>query len=263
MQLIIDSRTPSARDFESLSVIGRRIYRKNSYLFSVEHSFITPRFYWLYFSYDNENLYSEVVYDTDADCERNNPRPKNQIELRNQLFACYDLEENLFYVSDYSKKKTVTDYIGDMLSCNVISKNIITSLDEFINTVNSIKSITLTQRRNIHTLSDGSTFQKMANIYGLDLPERARLKLDYGATPVGNLRSALQNFRMKRDADQYEDILVVGLDDLGLEQSFNFSTLVQRIDICSLKDENERFDPEIIKALFLQQLGGGPAENFV
>lgn len=256
MQLIIDGHAPTKSDFELLTSVGRRMYRKSPCLFCVDHGFLTDRFYWFYFSYDNENLYAEVVYDTDAECERDNPRPKNQIELRNQLFACYDIERDLFYVSDYSKKKTVTDYIGDMLSCNVVSKNIIASLDEFIATVNSIKSITLTQRRNIHTLSAGSTFQKMASIYGLDLPERARLKLDYGATPIGNLRNALQGFKMKRDADQYEDILVIGLDDAGLEQSFNFSTLVQHIDICPQKNENERFEPEIVKALLLQQLGG-------
>ena len=142
--------------------------------------------------------------------------------MRYQLFACYDLDRQLLYVSDYGKKATITDYIGDMLQQSASVKNVLKSVDEFVSVVKQLKSVTFTQRRNLFTTSTpNSIFQKQANLYGLDLPDRSKIKLDYGLSPIAMARNVLQNWESKHASGEFEEVIVVGLDDSGLENSFN------------------------------------------
>lgn len=255
MLLYINDIFPSQKVFQQLNAIGRPLYRKGKYLYSVEQQFVDEKYYWIYFEYDNENLYADKVVDTLDNSEKNNPRPKSQVEMRYQLFACYDLERHLLYVSDYSKKSTITDYIGDMLQTPTRVKNVLKSIDEFVAIVKYLKSVTFTQRRSLYTASQDSIFQKQANLFGLDLPEHSKLKLDYGKSPVGIVKTTLQNWGKKRDNGEFDDVIVVGVDDQGFENTFNFSTVISTIDIDAVRDENDRYNPNSVRALLLAKLG--------
>ena len=121
MLLYINDKFPTAVDWNKLNEIGSKLYSKNNNLYVVEQEFVSERFYWLYFQYDNAKLYSNHVVDINDDSVKNNPRPKNQVEMRNQLFACYDLKLGRLYVSDYQRKSVITNYIGEMLQVNTIN----------------------------------------------------------------------------------------------------------------------------------------------
>lgn len=255
MLLYIDDNFPNKQTFEQLLQVGGSLYRKGKFLHSVEQSFISDQYFWMYFQYDNENLYSDTVIDTTDNSSKNNPRPKNQVEMRSQLFACYDFRRNLLYVSEYSKKSTVTDYIEEMLQKPTMAKNVYKSLDEFIAVVKYLKSVTFTQRRTLFTSTPESIFQRQANMFGLDLPEHSKLKLDYGSSPVGMVKNTLQNWELKRDSGEFEDVLIVGLDDTGFESTFNFSTMISSVEIDLARDENDRFNPDSVRTLLLAKLG--------
>lgn len=255
MMLYIDDEFPTKAILENLSEVGNEFHRKKQFLFSVEHGFIGENRYWMYFQYDNESLYTDVVVDTIDNETKSNPRPKNQVELRQQLFACYDLERKLLYVSDYAKRTSVADYLEEMLQKPVRIKNVIKSLDEFVSAVRYLKSVTFTQRRNLFTTTEDSLFQKQADLYGLDLPERSKLKFDYGHSPVGVARTALQSWGMKRESGEFDEVVVVGVDDEGFENSFNFSTMLSTIEIALSRDENYRYDPDSVRRLLLEKLG--------
>jgi hypothetical protein len=68
------------------------------------------------------------VVDIADDSVKDNPRPKNQMELRNQLFACYDLKSRNLYVSNYQKKAAITYFMGDTLQKPVEAKYILSSI---------------------------------------------------------------------------------------------------------------------------------------
>ena len=91
MLLYVNDEFPTTQTFETLLGVSRKLYRKGKFLYSVEQTLIDDRYYWMYFQYDNENLYTDIVVDTLDNSAKNNPRPKNQVEMRYQLFACYDL----------------------------------------------------------------------------------------------------------------------------------------------------------------------------
>ena len=142
--LYIDDQFPDISIFRKLQEVGRGLYPKGAYLYSVEQKLIADRFYWMYFQYDNAKLYSDKVIDTEDNSVKENPRPKSQVEPRLQLFSCYDLERHILYVSDYSKKATITDYISEMLQKSAQTKNVLRSVDDFLNVVTQLKSVCFT-----------------------------------------------------------------------------------------------------------------------
>jgi len=253
--LYVDDNFPTKNAFEKLKEVGTALHRKGKFLFSVDQELINERYYWMYFQYDNENLYSDTVLDTSDYFQKQNPRPKTQVELRFQLFACYDLESQTLFVSDYGKRNVVSDYISEMLQKQVSIKNIIKSIDDFLAVNKLLKSIVFTQRRNLQTTAPNSLFSKTINVYGLDLPETAKIKLDYGSTPVGIIKTKMHEWKNLHDSGELEEIIIVGMDDNGIESSFNFSTMVSSIEIALLKDENDRYDPTAVQTLLLQKIG--------
>lgn len=255
MLLYIDDEFPNKAVFEKLLAVSSERYRKGKYLYTVEQRLISDRYYWMYFQYDNERLYVDTVVDISDNSEKDNPRPKNQVETRHQLFACFDLSKNMLYVSDYSKKAIVPDYIKEMLLKPVVVKNVFKSFEEFVAAVKYLKSVTFTQRRNIFTSSDGSIFRRNANLYGLDLPERCKLKFDYGTSPIGIINTSVQNLKLGWSKDEFEDVIIVGTDDSGVESAFNFSSVVSSIEIELARNENDRYNPEEVCALLLSKLG--------
>lgn len=78
--LYINDQFPDISIFKNLQEVGRGLYPKGAYLYSVEQEFITDRFYWMYFQYDNAKLYSDKVIDTEDNSVKENPRPKSQVE---------------------------------------------------------------------------------------------------------------------------------------------------------------------------------------
>ena len=123
--LYINDQFPDISIFRKVQEVGRGLYPKGAYLYSVEQELIAGCFYWMYFQYDNAKLYSDKVIDTEDNSVKENPRPKSQVEPRLQLFSCYDLESHILYVSDYSKKATITDYILEMLQKSAQTKNVL------------------------------------------------------------------------------------------------------------------------------------------
>lgn len=256
MLLYVNDEFPTKQTFEQLLDIGRALYRKGKFLYSIEKSFADDNHFWMYFQYDNESLYTNTVVDTLDNSAKSNPRPKNQVEMRYQLFACYDFERHLLYVSDYGKKTTVTDYIGDMLQKPTYVKNVLKSIDDFVSVVRHLKSVTFTQRRNLFNSTSDSIFQKQADLYGLDLPEKSKIKLDYGHSPIGMAKSALQRWGLKHANGEFEDVVVVGIDDAGFENSFNFSTMISTVEFDLSRDDNYRYNPDNVRTLLLAKLGG-------
>lgn len=232
--LYIDDQFPDISIFRKLQEVGRGLYPKGAYLYSVEQKLIADRFYWMYFQYDNAKLYSDKVIDTEDNSVKENPRPKSQVEPRLQLFSCYDLERHILYVSDYSKKATITDYISEMLQKSAQTKNVLRSVDDFLNVVTQLKSVCFTQRRTLFTSKEDSIFKKQANLYGLDLPEKSKIRLDYGATPIGAAKNALRDWKMKRESGEFEDVIVVGMDDNKIQMlqktvSFDIPLLIKPV----------------------------------
>ena len=93
------------------------------------------------------------------------------------------------------KRAFLSEYFSVILNKNVGTKNIIRSLDDFQQIVNTLKQVKFIQQRNIMTTSTGSIFEQTANIYGFDAPQRMYMKLDYNSTPIKKMKGFIHKLK--------------------------------------------------------------------
>ena len=104
------------------------------------------------------------------------------------------------------------------------------------------------------TTSTGSIFEQTANIYGFDAPQRMYMKLDYNSTPIKKMKDFINKLKSKRDIGEFEDIIIVGEDDNGIEHSFDFSSIIKSISIEPSKNENGQYFAKDVKKHLLSEI---------
>ena len=96
-------------------------------------------------------------------------------------------------------------------------------------------------------------FTQVGNIWGQDLPSKIQLRIAYGDIPVhGGGRQIIDIF--SRHKDEFENVIIIGSDDAGVEHTFDFSSVLKHLIIFPIKDENEHFDPAEVRNLLLREL---------
>ena len=61
-------------------------------------------------------------------------------------------------------------------------------------------------------------------------------------------------WKSKKEEQQIDKMICIGKDDKGVEKIFNLDTFLKRIQITTIKNENEMYDPKIIKDSLLKEL---------
>lgn len=246
-------REASLEDFKQVYEKGVSTFCPDGqkYLYVVETEMIEDRFFWLACDYDDAASFRDYVVNQSTGEKEPNPRNKSQVEPRKQFFACYDTEKHFLYINDLNRRNTLTSYMSDSIRKKFVINNVYASVDEFCERIKSIRGFKYTQVDNLFSRG-GDIFQQVSNIWGLDAPEKIQLKISYGDVPVHQGRALLDWFH--RDKDQFEDIIVIGCDDAGVEHTFDFSSIIKRIEIYPTKDENEHYEPADVRTLLLAEL---------
>lgn len=252
-QLIVGTEFPNIVDMRVIQESGIVRHEYNDEIYLIRKEVIKDRFLWLYCEFDNSYLYGERVYDRTEDVYFDNTRDRNHIELRKQLFALYDVRSGMLYINDYNKRGFLKDYLGKVLDRGVITiKNIYSSVEEFQASVKFLKKVKFVRERDLMSMLDPDViFEKKGNIFGLDLPDKYMLQLEYN-TPIEKAKNAIRQLSEKRNKGYFKEIILVGENDEGIEENFNFSTLIQNIEVAVRKNENERYDEEEVKQLLIK-----------
>lgn len=135
------------------------------------------------------------------------------------------------------------------------TQNLYSSLDEFQKSVKVLKKLKFTQYRNIsNTLDKESIFMQQANELGLDMPEKIMMQIEYPNTFVGNLKNGIQILKKKKDQGYFSDIILIGEDDFGIEQSFDFTSIIKNIEVAVRKNEDDRYDENEVERNFFEKI---------
>ena len=213
---------------------------------------IDDRYFWMSCDYDDAVRFRDYVINKETGEKEPNPRSKEQIEPRQQFFACYDCDTHLLYLNDLNRRKFLQQYLSETLQKEFQINNIYTSVDEFCNKIKTIRGFQYTQVDNLFSRG-GDLFARIGNMWGQDLPSKIQLKIAYGDIPVhGGGRQIIDIF--SRHRNEFDTVVVIGWDDDGVEHTFDFSSVLKHISISPSKDENEHFDPTEVRALLLHEL---------
>ncbi len=221
-------------------------------VYSIDMDIIEERFFWMASDYDDAVRFRDYVINKKTGEKMPNPRSKEQVEPRQQFFACYDAQKHFLYMNDYNKKGFVEQYLSDTLQKEFKISNIYTSLDDFCKNIKTIRGFQYTQVDNVFSRG-GTLFSQVGNIWGQDLPSKLQLKISYGDLPIHGGGKGLVD-RICRHREEFEDVVIIGCDESGIEQTFDFSSVLKHFLIQPTKDENEHFEPDEVRELLLAKL---------
>ena len=247
-------REASLEDFRQVLSKGNRTYKpeRQKYLYSIDMEIIDDRYFWMSCDYDDAVRFRDYVINRETGEKEPNPRSKEQIEPRQQFFACYDCDTHLLYLNDLNRRNFLQQYLSETLQKEFQINNIYTSVDEFCKRIKTIRGFQYTQVDNLFSRG-GDLFSRIGNMWGQDLPSKIQLKIAYGDIPVhGGGRQIIDIF--SRHKNEFDNVVVIGCDDEGVEHTFDFSSVLKHITISPPKDENEHFDPTEVRALLLREL---------
>lgn len=197
-------------------------------------------------------MFSNYVVNQETGAKEDNPRKKIQVEPRQQFFACFDSLSNRLYLSDIKRKNFLEKYLNQILDCKIQIKYTYKSLDDFCKTIKTIKGFRFTQTRNLFTKPD-DLFSIVGNQFGQDLPDKMTLKVEYSSLYVINEGMKLLK-RLAQSRNDFDEVVVIGCNDEGIEESYNFESLIQHIDIELKKDTNEHFNVNDVRDSLLEKL---------
>lgn len=96
---------------------------------------------------------------------------------------------------------------------------------------------------------------QQTNILGLDLPDKITMQVEYTDTLIGKVKNGMQELKQKRDQGLFTDIIVIGEDDFGIEQSFDFRSVIKNIEINVNKNEDDRYNDKEVEDRFFEKIG--------
>lgn len=229
------------------------MYRPNGHknLYVIDTDVVEDRFFWLSSEYDDAVCFRDYVVDSDTGEKQPNPRSQNQVEPRQQFFACYDNQRQRLFISDIQTRRVIQRFLTDTTQKNYQIRNIYTSVDDFCSRIKTIKGFKFTQVNNLFA-QQNELFQAVASYGGLDLPNKLQMRVSYGDTPVHQGRVLID--KLKRKKEEFEHIIVIGADDSGVEQTFDFSSIIEKIEIDVHRDETEYYDSQEVKQMLLSKL---------
>lgn len=97
-------------------------------------------------------------------------------------------------------------------------------------------------------------FMQQANELGLDMPDKIMMQIEYPNTFVGNLKNGIQILKKKKDQGYFSDIILIGEDDFGIEQSFDFTSIIKNIEVAVKKNEDDRYDENEVERNFFEKI---------
>lgn len=173
-------REASLEDFRQVLSKGNRTYKpeRQKYLYSIDMEIIDDRYFWMSCDYDDAVRFRDYVINKETGEKEPNPRSKEQIEPRQQFFACYDCDTHLLYLNDLNRRKFLQQYLSETLQKEFQINNIYTSVDEFCNKIKTIRGFQYTQVDNLFSRG-GDLFAQIGNMWGQDLPSKIQLKIAY------------------------------------------------------------------------------------
>lgn len=224
---------------------------KQKYVYVVDKEICENRFLWMSCDYDESERYRNYVINRKTGKKESNPRRKSQIEPRQQFFACFDSHTHFLYLNDLNRRPFLQQYLSETTGRDFCINNVYTSVDEFCERVKSIRGFTYTQIDSFFT-RQSDIFKQVGDMWGLDHPNKVQMKISYGDIPIHIGRGVIERFH--RHKNEFENVIVIGCDDEGVEQTFDFSSILKHIKIKPHKDNNEHFDPAEVKLLLLEKL---------
>lgn len=212
---------------------------------------VTDNYVWFAFDYGKPNPIDEELTNINTGRKKDNPRNIDEAELLHQLFACYDFNEELLYLSSLHKISLFEFMLTEQLNIAVNVKKILKSADEFIEIFKQIDEISFTEIKDLFN-QDSKKRQALIDLTGTDAPDKFALTAKYSKNR--SIVSFIKELMLSKQSHHLKELVIKGVDNDNFEFVFNVDSFIQKITIPIDKDENGKFDPIDVKSMLISRL---------
>ncbi len=214
---------------------------------------IEDRFYWLYSNFGKTMPHPHIVVDSQLFTKHQNLRTENQFEPTKQLFAIYDIQSTLFYISNLLQKKFIEHFLKDVAGKEVVIKEVYKTVNDFIEAIQSISKIQFTGSRDLIN-QNSDLHQRVRNVYGYDEPDHFSIEARWERPMSDRLKDTLRGFAQHQKDGDIKTLVCIGKDDRGLSTVFNTNSFIKKIDIPIQRDEQSLFPPDVVENQIILKL---------
>lgn len=255
-ELRFDDNFPQHNDFLFFQTESDFCHsRSDTSAYHTIHTELTNNYFWLYSNYGHKNPRPRQVVNTTNGLSHENLRTAEEIEPTGQLFALYNFNNRILYISNAQRKGVISDFLKDKLGVeHLIIKNIFIDREQFINRLNLLDKIRFTSReRNLFSSTNSISGALMDN-YGMEEPEKFTIYAEYKIPMTDRLKRTLATLNEHKNRGDIQSLVIIGRDDQGIEQVFNEEAFTQRVSISISENEEGLYDPEQVKNKLLEKL---------
>lgn len=256
--LLVDENYPDPELLKQINELPVRRSSCGDYSYKYSTRYEEGKFLFISVDYD-DGKYSDIVYDTENDNEKENPKKRYEIEYKEQFFACYDIINKELYISDSQRKAAIKSLFSTVLTPDKKTRirERLSSVEDFADTVKLIRRIKYTQTKNLVTAQPGGLFSQRFDPLGLEIPDKLVSTLEYDSgIHVKPIIDKLRGIFNKHGTKEIESLEILGEDDEGFERLFSLDKIVKGLSIDIDPDEDGRYDSEAVFSLLLEKLKG-------
>lgn len=255
-QLIINNEVPCFDSFRSLLSQNDIEIKVEEFYYIFNFKQIEQKFIWIYAKYGKPKPRTKKVRDLNKNTDVDNPRLDSQVEMRQQIFALYDLKNNQLLINNSKKLSVLEKVLSDVLKAEIYTKNLYKSIDEFISKIRDIKKIKFTGYRNLFS-SRGDLFKGIKDVFAFEEPEEFSIEADYNLSITEGIKQQLRKFNILRTDNEIKSLVCIGRDEKGIESIFNTDSFIQKYSIEVEKNEEDIFEVESVKNSLILELSKG------
>ena len=198
---------------------------------------LNDEYFWFYANYGSSLPHA---YNIKERKEEDNPRSTDQAETIKHLFALYTVHSCTLYLSNFSKKSWLAQYLREKLENEVIIKNYYKNPEEFLQHIKHVEILKLVARNNLFSAKAGimEILSDLQDIFGLGVPADFTLEANFSRVRLTNafVEKFKQLARWKSE-HKAESLLCIGRDDKGIETVFNVDNFIEKLYVDADKNK--------------------------
>ncbi|WP_299328586.1 hypothetical protein [uncultured Helicobacter sp.] len=228
-------------------------YELDDVSYIVNCEIIDRQYFWIYVRYGKAKPYSDEILNVDTKSISQNKRDPNEVEPRHQLFCIYIPSRETLYMSNFKKNTFLATYLKDRFKKDFSIQRYYIDEKDFVKEIISVQSLKFTAAQN---LFNSGIFEEINDVsgYGQSISFTLEVKIkDHKFDPKKCL-DFLIFWKNKKEKQEIDKMICIGKDDKGVEKLFNLDTYLKKIQIVATKNENEMYNPQVIKENLLEKL---------
>lgn len=256
MLLYVDGEPPTPDFFREIVANGKKVYEQNGINYIIDFDYSSDRkYFWMSCEYGNALPYNDQVLDIATEELIVNPRERNQVEAREQVFAFYSMTKQTLYLSNSLKMNLLKQYMADSSNVEEVDiKRIFVSIDEFLAKIRSVNSVSLIMGRNLLS-TNTYLFEETRDTFGMGDPEQLTLKMDYGYVDITQrFKEKFKDWFQKAEKGYARNLFCVGRDDSGMDAVFKMGNFENQIEVRAEVNANGMIETTSLKMNILEKL---------